>query len=94
MKIIVQIGDARKDYVVALTSAPKAYDGFGTLELMQDCFEKGQRLILIAEPTLEWQKGRNGSGMYATITESDDLDELLEREIVSTLWDRVTGKDV
>jgi DNA polymerase III sliding clamp (beta) subunit (PCNA family) len=53
------------------TTAPEAYDGFGTKTITPDCGKnsngKTWRLIQIFDIHTNWQYGRNGSGMHATI---------------------------
>jgi hypothetical protein len=55
------------------TTAPKAYDGGDVYELdtatgMYDTQEKPFRKIAIPPKSVEWQKGRNLSGMYPLLT--------------------------
>lgn len=57
------------------TTAPEAYDGFGTKTINPDCGKnsngKTWRLIQIEDRNLNWQDGRNGSGMHPTISVDD-----------------------
>lgn len=49
------------EYVPAVTTAPKAYDGFGTFTLE----EAGDiRIVLIQAEHLDWQQGRYLSGLH------------------------------
>jgi DNA polymerase III sliding clamp (beta) subunit (PCNA family) len=57
------------------TTAPEAYDGFGTKTITPDCGKnsngKTWRMIQIEDRNLNWQDGRNGSGMHPTISVDD-----------------------
>lgn len=57
------------------TTAPEAYDGFGTKTITPDCGKnsngKTWRMIQIEDRNLNWQDGRNGSGMHPTISPDD-----------------------
>ena len=53
------------------TTAPEAYDGFGTKTITPDCGKNSNgkiwRMIQVEDRNLNWQDGRNGSGMHPTI---------------------------
>jgi DNA polymerase III sliding clamp (beta) subunit (PCNA family) len=57
------------------TTAPEAYDGFGTKTITPDCGKnsngKTWRMIQVEDRNLNWQDGRNGSGMHPTISVDD-----------------------
>lgn len=57
------------------TTAPADYDGFGTRTVRDNCGKnnmgKTWRLIQIRDDAYQWQNGRNGSGLHATVTVSD-----------------------
>jgi len=57
------------------TTAPEAYDGFGTKTITPDCGKnsngKTWRLIQVEDRNLNWQDGRNSSGMHPTISVDD-----------------------
>lgn len=58
--------------VIRYTTAPEAYDGFGTRTLYNRCgFDNGKpvRRVEIQVPHLEWQEQRYGSGMHVSLSE-------------------------
>tara|TARA_Y100000310_G_scaffold207027_2_gene207484 strand:+ start:1551 stop:1802 length:252 start_codon:yes stop_codon:yes gene_type:complete len=63
------------------TTAPKSYDGFGTIEIEVKWTTKSYdkdtpvRLVQIEDEHLQWQISRYQSGMYPVM----DLDEFEER---------------
>ena len=64
-----------------VTSAPIAYDGFGTRELMQytadePVGQKTYRLVLVQDQHKEWQMGRYWSGMHSCIALEAKMDAL------------------
>lgn len=65
-QITVAIGGESVTYWIAETSAPKAYDGFGTFTVAEYSGENGKlwRIVLIREENLNWQAGRYNSGLY------------------------------
>jgi hypothetical protein len=97
MQIIkVKIGEHEIEYALAFTNAPRAYDHGEVIELHgEETDGKWARFILIPTRTVEWQKGRNGSGLYCLHTEKDEnseLDENMRRWFEQKLWSRLTGK--
>lgn len=59
--------------IVMITTAPKNYDGFGTITL--ETFEKteqhiGHRMVAIQPEHIEWQTCRYGSGLYGTYSQA------------------------
>jgi hypothetical protein len=70
LPITVSIAGESIDFHLRRTSAPKAYDGFGTLTIYE--YEgspllkaDGYRLVLIRSEHLGWQTSRYSSGMFA-----------------------------
>lgn len=63
------------DYEIVLTTAPKDYDGFGTIELSPrvglDHCDRPLRRVAIRPEHWEWQTLRYGSGLHAVATESE-----------------------
>jgi len=66
--IQVQVGNWQEEYHVYKTTAPEAYDGHGTLLLYAS--NGDERWLLIPADTVQWQIGRNTSGLYPTIPET------------------------
>ena len=79
--ITVKIGTIEKNYFLRLTSAPRNYDGFGTIEIESN---EDERIILIDSINIDWQEGRYTSGMY--VCKDEDIPE---REITQRLWGRL-----
>lgn len=66
-QVKIQIGD-RLDalYIPAFTHAPRAYDGFGTIEVDKiQSGDKEERLVFIRKEHFEWQTLRYRSGAYS-----------------------------
>ena len=68
MKIQIKIGElVLADYVLARTTAPESYDGFGTFTVNETYLgDRKARLILINDRHLDWQIQRNLSGLHPT----------------------------
>lgn len=82
--ITVQIGSGEAvTYRAVDTTAPKVYDGFGTIEIM-DAYDDA-RTVLIREEHYTWQTQRYASGMKAFNETIFD-----EEQIVEELWKRIT----
>ena len=74
MKLEINVGTIKANYTLCLTDAPCAYDGFGTLLVIdygQPVAHPGgyatrgpARLVAIREERLAWQTGRYGSGLH------------------------------
>ena len=66
--IRVLIGTFDRTYGLYETSAPRNYDGMGTLEIVEGSTDQGKpmRYVLIDETQLAWQEGRNSSGLHFT----------------------------
>jgi hypothetical protein len=87
--INVQIGnDSPVVYHIRQTWAPKAYDGFGTIEMMNIGGEFG-RIVLIRDEHFTWQSQRYSSGMF-TCSTPDGIDS---GDIQQALWRRLLGKE-
>ena len=72
-------------YRLYRTNAPKAYDGFGTLEL----YSGGDwRHVLINVDNEVWQTGRYGSGMH--VAENETLTKSLKNWITDKLYERIS----
>ena len=61
------------DTVFLFTTAPEAYDGFSTHRMVEVGSYCGNSVwqLSIEPRDVEWQRGRNGSGMYCTWTEDE-----------------------
>lgn len=77
-RIPIKIGPVETVYVLAITDAPKNYDGFGTITLVAFDYpldtsdlrtKHNARVVLIREEHLQWHAGRYGSGLYCLHTE-------------------------
>jgi len=58
--------------IICYTTAPEAYDGFGTRTLEEVVGydrEKPIRKIAVQKQHYGWQEARNGSGMFPLFTE-------------------------
>lgn len=80
-KIDVQIGTWKMTYVLAVTSAPEAFDGYGTFtvrEIGPNEFKPADtdRMIMIQTDMVDWQTARNSSGLYPTFTDPKDCEYL------------------
>ena len=85
-KMTVAIDGETVTYLVAQTTAPRAYDGFGTLSLADTYGPSGEsvRVVLIREEHFAWQNGRYNSGLfYATHFD--------KQHIADELWKRLAG---
>lgn len=82
-KIHIAFGSLGLDYTIRETTAPKAYDGFGTLTLADI---GDTRIVLIRDEHLAWQEGRYASGMH-----SPTVPDLTEDQITETLYERIKG---
>lgn len=78
-----------RTYHIKQTSAPVAYDGFGTFTV-QEWTGDGRtwRLVLILDRNLQWQSGRYSSGMYS----ATDPDWDCRKAVIEKLWRRVEGR--
>jgi hypothetical protein len=83
-RVEIKIGtDEAVRYHVRQTRAPKAYDGFGTIELAD--YNDYGRIVLIRDEHLAWQEGRYSSGTFAC-TSPEYYDE---KSVCKELWNRI-----
>jgi hypothetical protein len=74
-------------YFVAQTTAPIAYDGFGTISVLETYGGSGEsvRVVLIRDEHFNWQNARYNSGLfYATHFD--------KKHIAQELWKRLAGQ--
>lgn len=64
-QISLTIGTFSRTFQLFSTRAPESYDGFGTMTVYASD-ESDLRYVLIDTERIEWQRGRNGSGLYPT----------------------------
>ena len=83
--ITVKIGTFERTYTLVRATAPKEYDGFGTLEVYESG-NKEERYVLIDVDHKEWQEGRYGSGLYTF----KDIEENLILYVQEQLFKRLT----
>jgi hypothetical protein len=80
-EIDVLVGTFAKRFRLYATTAPRRYDS-GTVLTIHEDMQDGHlvRWVLIPLDQVEWQIGRNSSGLYPTIP-TDDFDQgaILER---------------
>jgi hypothetical protein len=94
MTINIKLGsDFNATYLVAATTAPKAYDGFGTIDLggpitLGDNHEA--RIVLVREEHAQWQRSRYGSGGHCC--SEDAVSYLDEATVVEELYKRLSGQ--
>lgn len=81
--IQISINGDSVTYHARQTTAPRAYDGFGTIELKDLGTE---RIVLIRDEHLNWQTMRYSSGLH-TPTEVEAPVEY----IIDELWQRLNG---
>ncbi len=82
--ISVTIDSCTKTYVMAETTAPSEYDGFGTFTIHAI---GPKRWVLIEEEHLSWQTQRYASGLHGhTICDGQHL----LKAAVARLWARLT----
>ena len=94
----VQIGNFTIDGVLIVTDAPRAYDGFGTVEVQNfespvevgGVYTKGDaRLVLVRSEHLDWQTSRYSSGLHAAHPAEDYFVAGAEEALVK----RLTGAE-
>lgn len=92
-KIKLQIGTYTVEFVVMETTAPREYDGFGTLEIYSTPgFNHGsavearerKRIVLVDTEHKTWQVARYGSGLY-TAEDCDALDTYVQNELLKRI---------
>lgn len=94
MEIPVQIGSIRETFHIFETTAPERYDGGGTFTVHKydESPKAVHRVIAVPTGTVEWQRGRNSSGMYGMLPiehESAMFNYLDERTVVNELFKRL-----
>jgi hypothetical protein len=101
--ITVTIGKDTRTFALYQTNAPKAYDHGQAIELYDGTHmdrstatregraprEVIERYVLIPEDAVEWQRGRNGSGLRTFDTDDTILDA---DELARYLWARLYGE--
>lgn len=93
----IQLGPIELNYVLALTDAPKNYDGFGTFTIaeygwpVEGYTRKDARLVAIRAEHLHWQTGRYSSGLNTCWTGSEGLEAVAaeEKDIAETLYKKL-----
>jgi hypothetical protein len=84
MKITIKIGAASRTYLLCHTNAPSNYDYDGVIELYSS---NPYRVILVPEKSLEYQKGRNASGLKTLDVYKDEPTNRSWAE--NKLWERI-----
>ena len=88
-KFTIKLGNFERTYVYLKTKAPAAYDHGGVIEIRNDLNiavadeDLHRRYILVPEEAVEWQIGRNRSGLY--VTEFEEVDEWMARSLSQEL---------
>ena len=92
--ITITIGKRIETMVLFKTNAHKNYDHGAAIELYDGTYQEDgrehiERYVLIPLDALEWQRGRNSSGLH-----SCDVDDVVldEPELARYLWDRLYGR--
>ena len=95
-KIKLQIGTYTVEFVAMTTTAPKEYDGFGTIHIYPDEVidsmivegrrvpAKTERIVLVDTEHQTWQIGRYGSGLYSA-EECDALDTYIQNHLLQRI---------
>jgi hypothetical protein len=107
LTIRVTIGRFDREYILVETTAPRSYDGHGTLEMYTT--ERGGnkladlgpivpsttvRFILVEKEHVSWQEGRNHSGLYTFETQEDALNpDTMIRWAEDKLYKRLTRNE-
>jgi hypothetical protein len=89
-QITINLGDGDIHFHIRETDAPHAYDGFGTMSIMES---KPVRIVLIRAEHLNWQEMRYASGMHYSkrtdfISKEHVADTLRQRLYDATLWEQ------
>lgn len=93
ISIGITIGTLTRTYVLAKTNAPARYDAGSVIELHDASYTPPgkdrviERYILVESRDLEWQRGRNFSGIYTLITDPEEL-IIDSRDVARELWKR------
>lgn len=91
IRVEVRIGTRCEQFVLAQTSAPQAYDHGDAIRICDASYEGVvERYVLVPADAMEWQRGRNRSGLHTLET-----DELLvdEADVTRELWKRLYGRE-
>lgn len=89
--IKLTIGTFEVMYVAKRTTAPRNYDGFGTLEIYSSLgFNHGSavedkeltRLVLVDTEHEKWQTGRYFSGLYSC-EDAEGLEDYVQRNLLA-----------
>ena len=92
-KIDVKIGTFERSYVMAQTTAPKEYDGFGTLEIYTSAPAAGEngrdpdRYVLCDVDHVVWQEGRYRSGLYTFEIPDEDISSWAQDNLFKRMTD-------
>lgn len=87
--IDICVGKIKHTYAVVKTTAPAAYDGFGSFAF--DHEGDGQRWVLVEIEHLAWQLARYQSGMYRV--ERVDATRV-QSTVEEILWSRIVTTDL
>jgi len=82
----ISIGDTEQNYILCTTTAPKSYDGFGTIELTTGAV----RNVLIQEKHFTWQSSRYYSGLKSCNIK--EIDKHINRYLTGKMFERIAGK--
>lgn len=84
-KIKLQIGTYKVEFVAMKTTAPREYDGFGTVHIYPDEIEeKCERVVLVDTEHKTWQVGRYGSGLYSA-EDLDGVDHYVQAQLLKLI---------
>lgn len=89
----VTIGSKTRTYYLWETSAPQAYDGFGTFTFSETGGkpndEHYKRVVFVQVENAKWQEARYCSGLYAPVKR--EIDPLIKGYIEEQLFTRMEG---
>jgi len=94
IKIIVEErGDEirRLEFAVKTTTAPIAYDCGGAVQLNAKPLEDNERIVLIPVDYIQWQEGRNASGLYGLKDPDPTMDRWYVERILNELLEGGRG---
>ena len=101
VELTVTIGNRSREFVLVRTNAPPAYDHNAALMVRDATYrtskpdgsvtETIERYLLLDAKSVEWQIGRNASGLFETVTDPEEL--MIDANVVAgMLWDRFEGR--
>ena len=92
MRLALQVGSFKTTLAIFVTTAPEAYDGFGTFTVHE---YDGHRLVAIQEPHVAWQTGRYASGLHSPQEFNGEHEKFwtTEGEVVDFLLARLSRKE-